>query len=74
MYDMTYDCLQQFTLSSDWNQKEKTQQSFVVQDVVWGLRKEFIEHETSGGFNRHFMSPIRSCVLPQSTDNRPRDL
>ena len=44
IYDMTSDCLQQFTLSSDWNQKEKTQQSFVVQEVVWGLRKESIRH------------------------------
>ena len=43
---LTSDCLQQFTLLSDWNQKEKTQQSFVVQEVVWGLRKESIEHET----------------------------
>ena len=34
IYDMTSDCLQQFTFSSDWNQKEKTQQSFVVQEVV----------------------------------------
>ena len=34
------------TLSSDWNQKEKTQQSFVVQEVVWGLKKESIEHKT----------------------------
>ena len=34
IYDMTSDCLQQFTLSSDWNQKEKTRQSFVVQEVV----------------------------------------
>ena len=32
--DMTSDCLQQFNLSSAWNQKEKTQQSFVVQKVV----------------------------------------
>ena len=31
---MTSDCLQQFNLSSVWNQKEKTQQSFVVQEVV----------------------------------------
>ena len=45
-YDMTSDCLQQFTLSSDRNQNEKTRQSFVVQEVVWGLRKECIEHET----------------------------
>ena len=43
---MTSDCLQQYNLSSAWNQKEKTQQSFVVQEVVWGLRKESIEHET----------------------------
>ena len=34
IYDMTSDCLLQFTLSSDLNQKEKTQQSFVVQEVV----------------------------------------
>ena len=34
IYDMTSYCLQQFTLSSDWNQKEKPQQSFVVQEVV----------------------------------------
>ena len=34
IYDTTSDCLQQFTPSSDWNQKEKTQQSFVVQEVV----------------------------------------
>ena len=34
IYDMTSDCLQLFTLSSDWNLKEKTQQSFVVQEVV----------------------------------------
>ena len=32
--DMTSDYLQQFNLSSAWNQKEKTQQSFVVQEVV----------------------------------------
>ena len=32
--DMTSDCLQQFNLSSAWDQKEKTQQSFVVQEVV----------------------------------------
>ena len=32
--DMTSDCLQRFTLSSAWNQKEKTQQSFIVQEVV----------------------------------------
>ena len=32
--DMTSDCLQQFSLSSAWNQKEKTQQPFVVQEVV----------------------------------------
>ena len=32
--DMTYDCLQQFNLSGAWNQKEKTQQSFVIQEVV----------------------------------------
>ena len=36
----------QFTLSSAWNQKEKTQPSFVVQEVVCGLRKESIELET----------------------------
>ena len=46
MYDMTSDCLQQFTLSSDWNQKEKTQQSFVAQEVVWGLKKESIQRKT----------------------------
>ena len=46
IYDLTSDCLQQFILSSDWNQKEKNQQSFVVQEVVLGLRKESIEHET----------------------------
>ena len=43
---MTCDCLQQCTLSSAWNQKEKTQPSFVVQEVVCGLRKESIELET----------------------------
>ena len=64
IYDTTFDCLQQFTLSSDWNQKEKTQQSFVVQEVLWGLRKESIRH----------LTPIRSCILPESTDNSPRDL
>ena len=32
--DMTSDCLQHFNLSSAWNQKEKTQQSFVVQEVL----------------------------------------
>ena len=32
--DMTSDCLQQFNLSSAWNQKEKTQESFVVHEVV----------------------------------------
>ena len=32
--DRTSDCLQQFTLLSAWNQKEKTQQSFIVQEVV----------------------------------------
>ena len=36
----------QFTLSSAWNQKEKTQPSFVVQEGVCGLRKESIELET----------------------------
>ena len=46
IYDMTSDCLQQFTLSSDWNQKEKTQQSFAVQEVVCGLSKQSIQHET----------------------------
>ena len=30
-----------------WKQKEKTQQSFIVQEVVLALRKESIEHETS---------------------------
>ena len=32
--DMTSDCLQQSNLSSAWNQKEKSQQSFVVQEVA----------------------------------------
>ena len=32
--DMTSDCMQQLSLSSVWNQKEKTRQSFVVQEVV----------------------------------------
>ena len=32
--DMTSDYLQQFSLSSAWNQKEKTRQSFSVQEVV----------------------------------------
>ena len=44
--DMSSDCLQQFNLSSAWNQKDKTQQSFVVHEVVWGLRRQTIEHET----------------------------
>ena len=43
---MTSDCLQQFTLLSAWNQKEKTQPSFVVKEVMCGLRKESIELET----------------------------
>ena len=61
----TSDCLQQFTPSSDWNQKEKTQQSF----CCTGSRVGFDEriHPT-------FMTPIRSCILPESTDNSPRDL
>ena len=65
IYNTTSDCLQQFTPSSDWNQKEKTQQSFVVQEVVWGFEERI--HPT-------FMTPIRSCILPESTDNSPRDL
>ena len=44
--DMTSDCLQQFNLERAWNKKEKTQKSLIVQEVVWGLRKESIEHET----------------------------
>ena len=40
--DMTSDCLQQFNLSSAWNLKEKTQQSFFVQEVVWSLRRHSI--------------------------------
>ena len=55
---------------------EKTQQSFIVQEVVWGLRKESIEHETilkQAGRDIRFMTPIRSCI-PENNDNRPRDL
>ena len=34
VFESTATRLQQFNLSSAWNQKEKTQQSFVVQEVV----------------------------------------
>ena len=65
---MTSDCLQQYNLSSAWNQKEKTQQSFVVQEVVWGLKKQSIEHGI------RFMTPIRSCIAESTDNSRPRDL
>ena len=69
--DMTSDCLQQFNLSIAWNQKEKTQQSFVVQEVVWGLRKQSIEHETFSQAFDSSVTPIRSCKA-ESIDDRPR--
>ena len=43
--NMTSDCLQQLTFSSARNQKEKSQQSFVVHEVVCSLRKASTEHE-----------------------------
>ena len=72
---MTSDCLDQFTLSSSWNQKEKTQQSLLYRKSceVWGKNPSNMKR-----FNRHsmslrFMTPNRGCI-PESTDNRPRDL
>ena len=34
-----------YTPSCEWEQKEKTQQYFPIQEVVLVLRKESIEHE-----------------------------
>ena len=66
---MTSDCLQQFNLSIAWNQKEKTQQSFVVQEVVWGLRKQSIEHETFSQAFDSSVTPIRSCKAESIDDS-----
>ena len=53
----------------------ENQQSFIVQEVVRGLRKESIEHETfyQAGRDIRFLTPIRRCI-PESTDNRPQVL
>ena len=53
----------------------ENQQSFIVQEVVRGLRKESIEHETfyQAGGDIRFLTPIRRCI-PESTDNRPQVL
>ena len=53
----------------------ENQQSFIVREVVRGLRKESIEHETfyQAGGDIRFLTPIRRCI-PESTDNRPQVL
>ena len=73
--DMTSDCLQQFILSSAWNQREESPVIF----CCTGSRVRFGEkiHRTRNVLTGiRFMTPICSCI-PETTYifyNRPRDL
>ena len=63
------------TLSRTWNQDEKPSNLLLYRKSceVWGKNPSNMKR-----FNRHsmslrFMTPNRGCI-PESTDNRPRDL